>query len=88
MLCSHDVKVMASGVFDVDHSSTATEKWFVSLSDVMVDSESTEKKSDIRHGMLVPVRFFDPAIDCSDSVTRLLDLRKVHTEARHSLHAF
>ena len=35
---------------------------------------------------LVPVRFFDPAIDCSDSVTRLLDLRKVHTEALHSLH--
>ena len=57
------------------------------LSDVMVD-ESTEKKSDIRRGMLVPVRFFDSAIDRSVSVTRLLDLRKVHTEARHSLHAF
>ena len=55
------------------------------LSDVMVD-ESTEKKSDIRRGMLVPVRFFDSAID--RSVTCLLDLRKVHTEARHSLHAF
>ena len=55
------------------------------LSDVMVD-ESTEKKSDIRRGMLVPVRFFDSAID--RSVTRLLDLRKVHTEARHSMHAF
>ena len=55
------------------------------LSDVMVD-ESTEKKSDIRRGMLVPVCFFDSATD--RSVTRLLDLRKVHTEARHSLHAF
>ena len=46
----------------------------------MVD-ESTEKKSDVRCGMLVPVRFFDSAID--RSVTRLLDLRKVHTEAPH-----
>ena len=33
--------------------------------------------------MLVPVRFFDSAIGCS--FTRLLDLRKVHTEVRHSL---
>ena len=48
----------------------------------MVD-ESTAKKSDIRRGMLVPVRFFDSAID--RCVTRLLDLRKVHREARHSL---
>ena len=34
-------------------------------------------------GMLVPVRFFDSAID--RSVIRLLELRKVHTEARHRL---
>ena len=79
VLCSHDVKVMASGVFDVDHChGTGTKIVPFAL---MVD-ESTEKKSDIRRGMLVPVRFFDSAID--RSVTRLLDLRKVHTEARHS----
>ena len=53
---------------------------------MMVDeSRPTEKKSDIRRGMLVPVRFFDSAIDCS--VTRLLDLPKVQTEASHSLHS-
>ena len=85
MLCSHDVKVMASGVFDVDHWHCYWHCKSVHFS-LMVD-ESTEKKSDIRRGMLVPVRFFDPAIACSDCVTRLLDSQKVHsTEARHSLH--
>ena len=72
---------MASGVFDVDHWHFKMVPF--SLMPVMVD-ESTEKKSDIRRGMLVPVRFFDSAIDCS--VTRLLDLPKVQTEARHGLH--
>ena len=72
---------MASGVSDVDHWHLKMVHF--SLMPVMVD-ESTEKKSDIRRGMLVPVRFFDSAID--RSVTRLLDLPKVQTEARHSLH--
>ena len=75
ILCSHEVKVMASGVFDVDDWHWHWHGKMVPFS-LMVD-ESTEKKSDVRRGMLVPVRFFDSAIN--RSVTRLLDLRKVHT---------
>ena len=49
---------MASGVFDVDHCDCKMVPFSLTLiiADVMVD-ESTEKKSDIRRGMLVPVRF-------------------------------
>ena len=49
---------MASGVFDVNQWHCKMVPFSLSL---MVD-ESTEKLSDIRRGMLVPVRFFDSAI--------------------------
>ena len=53
--------MMASGVFDVDHCHWHCKMVPFSL---MVDA-STENKSDIRRGMVVPVRFFDSAIDHS-----------------------